>query len=233
MSPRRTLPPAERWRLWEYPADSGVLFSTVAQAFRIASDAELIQKLRNREDGAAEDLTRAYSARLQQVALRYVKNPEDAEEIAQDVLYKAVEKIADFRGDSALSSWLYRITFNAAMSRLRHLRVVRKAEAPAERTVDQTGEATVPEVADWSAMADEAVLRGELRERLLDAVRKLPAIYRAPVILRDLRGFSTEEASQALRLNGQTLKSRLHRGRLILRRQLADFADGLALHRAA
>ena len=70
----------------------------------------------------------------------------------------------------------------------------------------------------------------ELRERLVEAVRELPAIYRAPVILRDIQGLSTEEASAMLRVKDQTLKSRLHRGRLILRQRLADFAGGLSLH---
>jgi RNA polymerase sigma-70 factor (ECF subfamily) len=89
------------------------------------------------------------------------------------------------------------------------------------------------EVADWSDMADESVLRGELRRRVFRAILALPAIYRAPVMLRDIQGMSTEEASQMLRLKDQTLKSRLHRGRLILRKQLADFAGGLTLHRPA
>lgn len=204
----------------------------MGQTFQVASDAELILKLKRRDDAAVEELANAYGARIEQLALRYLKNPEDAEEVAQDVLYKAVQKIDHFRGDSALSSWLYRITFNAAMSRLRHLRVVRNVEAPSEPQ-DESGETGAAEVADWSDMADEAVLRGELRRRIAHAVSKLPPIYREPVILRDIKGLSTDEASSRLKLNGQTLKSRLHRGRLLLRRQLSDFADGLALHRAA
>ena len=63
------------------------------------------------------------------------------------------------------------------------------------------------------------------------AVLALPVIYRAPVMLRDIQGLSTEEASAVLHVKDQTLKSRLHRGRLILRKQLADFAGGLSLHR--
>ena len=70
-----------------------------------------------------------------------------------------------------------------------------------------------------------------MRERLTEAVDALPAIYRTPVILRDLQGLSTEEASRRLNLKDQTLKSRLHRGRLLLRKRLEDFADGLTLHR--
>ena len=85
--------------------------------------------------------------------------------------------------------------------------------------------------ADWSNLADEQVLRQQLREQLARAVNALPVIYRTPVILRDLLGLTTEEASRRLNLKDQTLKSRLHRGRLILRKQLQHFADGLALHR--
>ena len=80
-------------------------------------------------------------------------------------------------------------------------------------------------------MADEGVLRSQLRRRVISAILALPAIYRAPVVLRDLQGMSTEEASAMLKVKDQTLKSRLHRGRLILRKPLADFAGGLTVHR--
>ena len=93
--------------------------------------------------------------------------------------------------------------------------------------------ASLHEIADWSNMADEHLLRSQLRRRLVRAVLALPVIYRAPVVLRDLQGMSTEEASAMLRVKDQTLKSRLHRGRLILRKQLADFAGGLTMHRPA
>ena len=73
-------------------------------------------------------------------------------------------------------------------------------------------------------------MRSELRRQLVKAVLELPAIYRAPVVLRDIQGLSTEEASAVLNVKPQTLKSRLHRGRLILRQRLADFAGGLSLH---
>ena len=69
-----------------------------------------------------------------------------------------------------------------------------------------------------------------MRKKLIDALTHLPAVYRVPVLLRDIQGLSTEEASAVLRVKPQTLKSRLHRGRLILRKHLGDFAGGLALH---
>ena len=82
-------------------------------------------------------------------------------------------------------------------------------------------------------MPDEELLRHQLRDAVADALPKLPEIYRTPVVLRDIEGLSTEEASAALNVKTQTLKSRLHRGRLILRQRLADFATGLALHPVA
>jgi RNA polymerase sigma-70 factor (ECF subfamily) len=215
------------------PPEPVFLLINVAQSFKPSADSELISRLRAGEERAVSDLVRAHGARVYQMAFRYLKNAEDAEELTQDVLFKAVDKIREFRGDSALSSWLYRITFNAAMSRLRHLRGARAAEVPADSAAGESdGETWTTDVPDRQALADEELLRAELRERLADAVRALPAIYRAPVVLRDLHGLSTEEASSLLRLNLQTLKSRLHRGRLLLRRELADFSTGLTLHRA-
>jgi RNA polymerase sigma-70 factor, ECF subfamily len=205
----------------------------VANPFRSSADADLINRLRAGDEAAVADLVRAHGARVYQMAFRYLKNAEDAEELSQDVLIKAVDKIGEFRGDSALSSWLFRITFNAAMSRLRQLRGVRAAEVSAgTASSDASVERWTADTADRQALADEEILRAQLRDRLTDAIRSLPAIYRGPVILRDLRGLSTEEASRLLRLNLQTLKSRLHRGRLMLRRELADFAGGLTLRRA-
>lgn len=202
------------------------------------SEAELalIARLREGDASAVTDLASAYGPKIYQLALRYMKNREDAEEVAQDVLLKVYRKISAFRGDSALSSWIYRITFNAAMSRLRNSKFSRPAEVSAEEVL-RAGDSDRPrqprEAADWTSLADEAFLRAQLRDRLADAMEALPPIYRVPVMLRDIQGLSTEEASEVLQVKTQTLKSRLHRGRLILRQRLADFAGGLSLHPAA
>ena len=197
-------------------------------------DERLIEQLRTGDQLAVAELASIYGPKIYQLAFRYVKNREDAEEVAQDVLLKVVTKIHAFRGDAALSSWIYRITFNTAMSRLRSARAARAGEAH-EDSLDQPGvSGELPgarELADWTFMADEEVLRGEMRRRLMKAVLELPAIYRVPVVLRDIHGLTTQEASAVLHVKDQTLKSRLHRGRLILRARLAEFASGLTLHR--
>jgi RNA polymerase sigma-70 factor (ECF subfamily) len=206
---------------------------TLTPATTVAEQ-ELLARLKSGDDSALADLAEAYSSKIYQLAFRYLRNKEDAEEITQDVLFKVYRKVDAFRGDAQLSSWIYRITFNAAMSRLRTARYQR-AQADDRRAAAEEDGSTLPsrtpDVADWSDMADERVLRTQLRQRVFRAILALPAIYRAPVMLRDIQGMSTEEASAMLKVKDQTLKSRLHRGRLILRKQLADFAGGLTLHR--
>jgi RNA polymerase sigma-70 factor (ECF subfamily) len=191
---------------------------------------ELIGRMQAGDSTAVADLASTYAPKIHQLAFRYVKNWEDAEEVTQDVLMKVYRKIDAFRGDAALSSWIYRITFNTAMSRLRTGRMARQVEQHQDQPAGDSIARMPLEVADWSSMADDEVLRGEMRKRLIAALRHLPSVYRIPVLLRDIQGLSTEEASAVLHVKPQTLKSRLHRGRLILRRHLGEFAGGLALH---
>jgi RNA polymerase sigma-70 factor (ECF subfamily) len=199
-------------------------------------DRQLIARLQARDETAVQELAERYSSRIYQLALRHMKNREDAEEVTQDVLMKVYRKVGAFRGDAALSSWIYRITFNTAMSRLRNTRLARQAEQEKERALAAASAGDERprqprQAPDWSRMPDEALLRAQLREAVADAIRELPEIYRAPVVLRDIQGLTTEEASSRLKLKDQTLKSRLHRGRLMLRDRLQAFTNGLSLHR--
>jgi len=201
---------------------------------REPQDDQLLARLQAGDEQALADLARTYGPKIYQLAFRYLRSREDAEEITQDVLFKVHRKVREFRGDAALSSWMYRITFNAAMSRLRTARYQRSQQDAERQSASPDGESTTPiprEAADWTDLPDEQVFRSQLRKRVFGAILALPAIYRAPVMLRDIQGMSTEEASAMLKVKDQTLKSRLHRGRLILRKQLADFAGGLAMHR--
>ena len=192
------------------------------------TETELIGRMQAGDSTAVADLSSTYGPRIHQLAFRYLKNWEDAEEVTQDVLMKVHRKIDAFRGDAALSSWIYRITFNTAMSRLRTSRYSRPLEVQAPEPSD--GERQTVDPAAGSELADDRILRSEMRDRLIDGLQQLPEVYRTPVILRDIQGLSTEEASAVLHVKPQTLKSRLHRGRLILREYLSDFAGALTLH---
>src|SRR5262245_13158861 len=189
----------------------------------------LVDRLKAHDPAAVADLSASFGSKIYQLAFRHLKNREDAEEVAQDVLLKVHQKIDAFRGDAALSSWIYRITFNAAMSRLREF----KQQLP-QVSEKATDDSILPvpkrDVVDWSPLADEEVFRAEMRKTLVSALRRMPPLYRVPVILRDVEGLTTEEASAMLHVKEQTLKSRLHRGRLMLREELSDFAGGLQLH---
>src|SRR5215471_10223138 len=142
------------------------------------AERDLVGRMRARDGSAVADLASLYGPRIQQLAFRYLRNWEDAEEVAQDVLLKVYRKIEAFRGDAALSSWIYRITFNTAMSRLRSVRASRAVEtSPADLGPDFPESAST-EPADWSELADDQVMRAQMRRQLVGALRHLPAVYR-------------------------------------------------------
>src|SRR3954471_502479 len=144
---------------------------------RQPAEQELIGRMQAGDSTAVTDLASTYGPRIHQLAFRYLKNWEDAEEVTQDVLMKVHRKIDAFRGDAALSSWIYRITFNTAMSRLRNGRFRRPHEVSRQETLSTAAAADRQqphEPADWSSLADDRVLRGEMRERLIGALTQLP-----------------------------------------------------------
>src|SRR2546423_9357970 len=111
---------------------------------RDTENKELLSRLQAGDEQAIGDLADAYGTKISQLAFRYLRNKEDAEEVTQDVLFKVYRKVGTFRGDAALSSWIYRITFNAAMSRLRTARYQRAIDDD-RQAVSVDGEApTVP-----------------------------------------------------------------------------------------
>src|SRR3982074_2107680 len=105
---------------------------------RDSKSEDLLTRLQSGDERALGELADRYSSKIYQLAFRYLRNKEDAEEITQDVLFKVYRNVGAFRGDAALSSWIYRITFNQAMSRLRTARYQRwqdeeRPAAPAYR----------------------------------------------------------------------------------------------------
>src|SRR5437868_8555374 len=130
-----------------------------------SAERDLVGRMRARDGSAVADLASLYGPRIQQLAFRYLRNWEDAEEVAQDVLLKVYRKIEAFRGDAALSSWIYRITFNTAMSRLRSGKANRGAEVQTPESHVDGMERVQAEPADWTSLADDQVMRAQMRKK--------------------------------------------------------------------
>jgi RNA polymerase sigma-70 factor (ECF subfamily) len=187
------------------------------------SDAQLHQDLVVRAPGSAEALVHRYGGKVYRLALRITGNPEDAQEVTQDVLWTVTRKIDTFKGEAALGSWIYRIAANAAYEKLRGRRG--RDEVSWETllpTFDVDGHLIDP-AHDWSQMWEDPALQTEIRRRLQEAVDSLPADYRTAFVLHDLEGLSNPEIASLLQISLPAVKSRVHRSRLFLRQRLADY----------
>jgi RNA polymerase sigma-70 factor (ECF subfamily) len=190
----------------------------------IDPDAALVEQLRRADEGAAEALVAAYGDRVYRLAMRITGNASDAEEVVQDALWTASRKIDTFRGVAAFGSWVYRITANTAYEKLRRRRS-RRNEVSWEDlapTFDEKGQ-HVEMAVDWSRRLKDPAIETELKSVLSAAIDALPTDHRTAFVLHDVEGLSNPEIAQTLRLNLGTVKSRVHRARLFLRRRLADY----------
>ena len=188
---------------------------------RTDRDSELVAALRRHEPCAADALVDMYGGRAYRLAARITGNAQDAEEAVQDALWSVIRKIDTFRGDSIFSSWLYRIVANAAYSRVRRRRSGRAGLRLDDLlpVFDEHGKHVEP-VIDWSVIVDDPAQQTELRMVLAAAIEGLPSSYRAVVLLHDLGGLSYQQISEALGLTIPSVKMRVHRGRLFLRKRL-------------
>jgi RNA polymerase sigma-70 factor (ECF subfamily) len=156
------------------------------------------------------------------LATRLTRNQEDAEEVLQDVFVTVHRKIAGFEGKSSFSSWLYRVTVNAAFMKLRKRR--QDPAVPLEDVAQQPIQISALKSPE-SAYVDSQTIRNEMLEALEVAIRKLPDDYRPVFVLRDVDGLTSREVGRILNLTIPAVKSRLHRSRLMLRRRLSRFFE--------
>jgi len=189
--------------------------------------------MRQGDPAALEALMRLYSGRVYRLAHGITRNSADAEEVVQDVFLSVIRKAGSFEGRSAVGSWIYRITANAALNKRRGKR------AEVETSLEELLPTYKPDghrdgdrawvLADWSQNPEEDLLSNESRESLGRAIEMLPQHYRAVLVLRDVEGLSNEETAEALGESVASVKSRLHRSRMALREQLTHyFVEGRA-----
>jgi RNA polymerase sigma-70 factor (ECF subfamily) len=187
-------------------------------------DVELVKKFTEGCQRSFEELVKRYETKVHNLAMRLTRNAEDAEEVLQDVFITVHRKIAGFEGKSKFSSWLYRVTVNAAFMKLRkrkqdqsvslddmisHVQNISTAAVHHTTTVD----------------CDSLTLSNQCRDALEAAIAKLPEDYSAVFILRDVDGLSNKEVGDILQLSIPAVKSRLHRSRIMLRKRLRKFYE--------
>ena len=164
-----------------------------------------------------EEVVEKHSSFVYNVALRMTNDPHDAEDVTQEAFIDAFRAWERFRGESQVSTWLYRITVN------RSLMTIRKEKK--RRQLTQTG-LEDQDIINWTEEGPErAALSSELRKQLEEGLQLLPEDLRAAVVLRDVQGLSNVEGSEALGTSVSALKARLHRGRVLLRKYLEGYVS--------
>jgi len=186
------------------------------------NEAGLIARILDGEKELFHELIRPYERMVYLTLFSILKNEADAEDGAQEAVINAYRHLASFRGDAKFSTWLTTIAINEGRKRLR------KAKTAAEESIEEEaegheGDYTPAPLTDWREIPSEALERKEIREALRGAVAELPDIYRQVFTLRDLEELNVEETAQALGINANVVKVRLHRARILLQKRLVPF----------
>jgi RNA polymerase sigma-70 factor (ECF subfamily) len=151
---------------------------------------------------------------------------EDAEEVSQETLMKVFESFDQLREPERVKAWVFRIARNACLMKRRKSVFAPAQELSLEQflpSFDQEGGERKLQIADWSALPDDLVIREELRKTVRQAIDELPEIYKSVILLRDVEELSTEETAQILDLGIDVVKTRLHRARLAVRQKLDGY----------
>jgi len=186
----------------------------------------LIRRLRDRDEDAFREMVDEYRSRVFTLTLRMLSNREEAEDLAQEVFITVFKSIDSFRGDSKFSTWLYRITANHCKNRIKYL-ARRQDRRKAEFDETLHGEATAGVmVAPTKARRPDEQLQGAQMEELLQqAIGSLDEDHRLLIVLRDVEELSYDEICEITSLPVGTVKSRIHRARVTLRKKLAKHME--------
>ena len=166
-------------------------------------------------DRAFSEMVENYTDFAYNVAYRMMRNIEDAEDAVQEAFISAYRAFGSFKGQSKVSTWLYRIVVNACLMK------IRKEKSRSKYLVETGYNEDV--IQDWGNDPEEAAINSELRDVVESGLARLSPDLRAAVVLRDVQGLTTEEASETLSLSVSAYKSRLHRGRILLRKHLSVY----------
>lgn len=189
-----------------------------------AADLSLVRRVQAGERAAYDLLVLKYQHKVVKLVMRYVRNPADAEDVAQEAFVKAYRALPQFRGDSAFYTWLYRIAINTAKNALvsrERLPVGYELDAPGhEDSADMSGRLRDPDTPEGLALSEE------IRNIVHAAIGALPEDLRTAIVLRELEGLSYEEISTAMSCPVGTVRSRIFRAREAIDGKLREVFDG-------
>jgi RNA polymerase sigma-70 factor (ECF subfamily) len=190
-------------------------------AVETASDAELVRLVLGKDEAATRALMQRYNRRLYRVARGVVRDDSEAEDVLQEAYLRAFSGLADFRGECSLSTWLTRIVLNQALQRLR-----RRTDVPVsgiDQDAERRGAEVIPFPASQSTIDPErAMAQQQLCQLVERAIDELPCEFRTVLMARVIEGMSVEETAAAFDLQPETVKTRLHRARRLLKEALAE-----------
>jgi len=181
-------------------------------------DATLIERLKQRDERAFRELIETQRDRVYNITYRMLGNRHEAEDVAQEVFITVFKSIDTFRGDAKLSTWLYRVTVNQCKNRIKYLaRRHDRDREELDETSHSNGVAGTPPV---HPQPDKALAGVQMEKVLEEAINQLDEDHRIVIVLRDVEDLSIEEICKITDLPDGTVKSRLHRARLALRKRL-------------
>lgn len=189
-----------------------------------ARERQWIKQAQKGDTSAFENLALQYQKRIYNIALRMLDNPEDAADMTQEVLIKMYRALPKFRGDSAFSTWVYRITVNTCRDMLRR-NYKHKENLLLDFGESDDKDDNRREIADYSAIPEELLLQNEAESYLVALIDGLTPKYRMVVTLREISGLSYQEIADALQITLGTVKSRLSRARKCMQDQVLTNAE--------
>jgi RNA polymerase sigma-70 factor (ECF subfamily) len=199
---------------------------TVSKYPTDAHQPDLAKRLKEQDESAYVELLDLYSNKVFRLAMSLVKHKEDAEDVTQEVFLTVCSKINNLMESKALSSWIYRITANASLMKIR--KSGRSEEISFEEDLprfDQNGMHVKP-VKDWSENPERKASSKEVMDFIKENLEDLPDSYRVVFLLRDMEGLSNNEVAEVLDISLTAVKSRLHRARLFMRERLSKYFEG-------
>ena len=181
-------------------------------------ESELVRRSLARDDQAFRIIMSRYNRRLYRIARGIVRNDSDAEDIVQEAYVKAFMHLANFRGESSLATWLSRITVNEALGRLRRKRTRKEVS----RVEDQRTEAEIIPFPQMTTNEDpeKMMAQRQILKLVEQATDNLPENFRLVFVTRVIEGMNVEETAEILGIPPETVKTRLHRARKLVREQL-------------